>query len=41
MSDVNLTPAFSVPSGFRFGEVSSLTEFRDNVSAVPNPSLGR
>ena len=40
MSDVNLTPAFSLPSGFRFGEVSSLTEFRDNVSAVPNPSLG-
>ena len=40
MSDVNLTPAFSLPSGFRFGEVSSLTEFRDNVSAVPSPSLG-
>jgi len=40
MSDVNLTPAFSLPSGFRFGEVSSLTEFRDNVSPVPNPSLG-
>lgn len=40
MSDVNLTPAFSLPSGFRFGEVSNLTEFRDNVSPVPNPSLG-
>jgi len=40
MSDVSLTPAFSLPSGFRFGEVSNLTEFRDNVSPVPNPSLG-
>ena len=40
MSDANLTPAFSLPNGFRFGEVSSLTEFRDNVSPVPNPSLG-
>lgn len=40
MSDVNLTPAFSLSSGFRFGEVSNLTEFRDNVSPVPNPSLG-
>jgi hypothetical protein len=40
MSEVNLTPAFSLPSGFRFGEVSSFTEFRDNISAVPNPSLG-
>jgi hypothetical protein len=38
MSDINLEPALLQPSGFVFGEVSSLTTFRDRVSAVP--SLG-
>jgi len=38
MSDIKLEPALLQPSGFRFGEVSSLTEFRDSASSVP--SLG-
>lgn len=38
MSDDNLEPALLRPSGFRFGEVSSLTALRDTVSSVP--SLG-
>jgi hypothetical protein len=38
MSEIQLEPAFSFPSNFRFGEVSSLTTFRDLVSSVP--SLG-
>lgn len=38
MSDVQLKPAFSLLSGFTFGEVSSATAFRDRVSSVP--SLG-
>jgi hypothetical protein len=38
MSDINLEPALLRPSDFRFGEVSSLTTFRDAVSSVP--SLG-
>lgn len=38
MSDINLQPALLQPSGFRFGEVSSLTTFRNRVSTVP--SLG-
>jgi hypothetical protein len=38
MSDVSLEPALLQPSGFRFGEVSSLTALRDTVSSVP--SLG-
>lgn len=38
MSDMSLEPALLRPSGFRFGEVSSLTALRDSVSAVP--SLG-
>jgi hypothetical protein len=35
MTDVNLKPALLQPSGFRFGEVSSLTTFRDSASSVP------
>ncbi len=35
MSEIQLEPAFSFPSNFRFGEVSSLTAFRDRVSSVP------
>jgi hypothetical protein len=38
MSDMHLEPAFSLPSGFRFGEVPSDTAFSDQVSSVP--SLG-
>lgn len=38
MSDKLLEPALLQPSGFRFGEVSSLTARRDSVSSVP--SLG-
>jgi hypothetical protein len=38
MSDMSLEPALLEPSGFRFGEVSSLTTLRDRVSSVP--SLG-
>jgi hypothetical protein len=38
MNDINLEPALLKPSDFRFGEVSSLTTFRDTVSSVP--SLG-
>ena len=38
MSDIKLEPALLRPSGFRFGEVSSLTALRDSVSSVP--SLG-
>ena len=38
MSDASLEPALLQPSGFRFGEVSSLTALRDSVSSVP--SLG-
>jgi hypothetical protein len=38
MSDVQLELAYSLPSGFRFGEVSSATALRDCVSWVP--SLG-
>ena len=38
MSDINLEAAFSLPSGFRFGEVSSATTFTNAVSAAP--SLG-
>ena len=38
MSDMQLELAFSLPSGFRFGEVSSATAFRDRLSSVP--SLG-
>ena len=38
MSDINLEPALFRPSDFRFGEVSSLTTFRDSASSVP--SLG-
>ena len=38
MSDMHLEPAFSVPSGFRYGEVSAATAFTDRVSSVP--SLG-
>jgi hypothetical protein len=38
MSDVTLETALVQPSGFRFGEVSSLTARRDTVSSVP--SLG-
>jgi len=38
MSDMNLEPAFSRPSGFIFREVSSDTAFRDRVSSTP--SLG-
>jgi hypothetical protein len=38
MSDVRLEPALSLPSGFRFGEVSSLTALRAVSSQVP--SLG-
>jgi hypothetical protein len=38
MSDMSLEPALVRPSGFRFGEVSSLTTLRDRVSSVP--SLG-
>jgi hypothetical protein len=38
MSDISLEPALLRPSGFSFGEASSLTTFRDRVSAVP--SLG-
>jgi hypothetical protein len=38
MSDINLEPALLQPSDFRFGEVSSLTTFRDSASSVP--SLG-
>ena len=35
MSNINIQPALLQPSGFRFGEVSSLTTTRDLVSAVP------
>lgn len=35
MSDVSLEPALVRPSGFRFGEVSSLTAFSDRASSVP------
>jgi hypothetical protein len=35
MSDINLEPALLQPSDFRFGEVSSLTSFRDSASSVP------
>jgi hypothetical protein len=38
MSDMQLESAFSLPSGFRFGEVSSATAFRDLISSAP--SLG-
>jgi hypothetical protein len=38
MSEIQLEPAFSFPSNFRFGEVSNLTAFRDRASSVP--SLG-
>jgi hypothetical protein len=38
MSQIQLKPAFSFPSNFRFGEVSSLTALRNTVSSVP--SLG-
>jgi hypothetical protein len=38
VNDINLEPALLKPSDFRFGEVSSLTTFRDTVSSVP--SLG-
>jgi hypothetical protein len=38
MSDPSLQPALLLPSGFRFGEVSSATAFADRVSSVP--SLG-
>lgn len=38
MSNVQLEPILSWPSGFRFGHVSSATTFRDKVSSVP--SLG-
>jgi hypothetical protein len=38
MSDTNLEPALLRPADFRFGEVSSLTTFRDSASSVP--SLG-
>jgi hypothetical protein len=38
MSDISFEPALLQPSGFRFGEVSSLTALRDTVSSVP--SLG-
>jgi hypothetical protein len=38
MSDLRLEPALSLPSGFRFGEVSSLTTVRAASSKVP--SLG-
>ena len=38
MSDTGLETALVQPSGFRFGEVSSLTALRDLVSSVP--SLG-
>ena len=35
MSDISLEPALLRPSGFRFGEVSSGTTFRDAASSVP------
>ena len=35
MSNINIQPALLQPSGFRFGEVSSLTTTKDLVSAVP------
>jgi hypothetical protein len=38
MNDIKLEPAVSIPSSFRFGEVSSRTAFRAASSAVP--SLG-
>jgi hypothetical protein len=38
MSDVQLETALSLPSGFRFGEVSSFTALRDR--AAPAPDLG-
>lgn len=38
MSEPNLEPAFSLPSGFKFREVSSQTTFRDRLSSAP--SLG-
>jgi hypothetical protein len=36
MTDVRLETALSIPGGFRFGEVSSLTELRAVSSKVPN-----
>ena len=38
MSDLRLEPVLSIPSGFRYGEVSSLTALRAASSSVP--SLG-
>jgi hypothetical protein len=38
MIDIKLEPAVSIPSGFRFGEVSSRTAFRAAASSAP--SLG-
>ena len=38
MSDLHLETALSQPSGFRFGEVSSLTAFM--ASGLAAPSLG-
>ncbi len=38
MSDMHLETALSLPGGFRFGEVSSLTALR--AAALPAPSLG-
>jgi hypothetical protein len=38
MSHISLEPALLQPSGFRFGEVSASTAFRDSASSVP--SLG-
>jgi hypothetical protein len=35
MSDIRLVPALSLPSGFRFGEASSLTTPRALASSVP------
>lgn len=35
MTEVRLEPALSIPSGFRFGEVSSLTTVRAACSTVP------
>jgi hypothetical protein len=36
MSDIKLEPALSVPSSFRFGEVSSQTALRKLTSSAPN-----
>ena len=38
MSDIPLEPVFSLPTGFRFGEVSSATTFTSGAGQVP--SLG-